>query len=224
MNKTFYTDRSIANSMDPKRTALIIVDMQNDFGHPDGYLGKMGQDVSAVLGTVPTLVDLVEAARQAGVLVVWTKNEALPAGRSDSPAWLAFKGTAFELDAPTYTLKDSWGQKFLEPLEPREDEPVVVKYRSSAFDHTALDLILRANGIETVVVCGCATDACVESTARSAAYHDYYTQVASDCVASTRPQMHEDAMRVFELFFTTADSKEFASSWLKDRDVATSTD
>lgn len=214
MNKTFYSDRSIANAVDPKRTALVIVDMQNDFGHPEGYLGKMGQDVSQVQDTVPALVDLIEAARETGVLVIWTKNEALPAGRSDSPAWLAFKGTAFELDAPTYTLKDSWGQQFLEPLEAKDDEPVVVKYRSSAFDHTALDLILRANGIESVAVCGCATDACVESTARSSAYHDYLTQIVSDCVGSTRPQMHDDAMRVFETFFTTADSKEFAASWL----------
>ena len=67
--------------------------------------------------------------------------------------------------------------------------------------------------IETVVVCGCATDACVESTARSSAYHDYYTQVVSDCVGSTRPQMHDDAMHVFDTFFTTAPSHEFISTW-----------
>ena len=79
--------------------------------------------------------------------------------------------------------------------------------------HTALDLILRANDIETVVVCGCATDACVESTARSSAYHDYYTQIVSDCVASTRPKMHDDAMHVFDTFFTTAPSHEFISTW-----------
>lgn len=213
MNENFYRDRSVANTMTPERTALVIVDMQNDFGHPDGYFGKKGQDVSSVFATVPAIERLVEGARQSGVLVIWTKNEALPAGRSDSAAWLAFKGVALDLDAPTYTLKDSWGQQFLEPLEPRPDEPVVVKYRSSSFDHTPLDLILRANKIENVVLCGCATDACVESTARSAAYHDYYTQIVSDCVASTRPKMHDDAMHVFDTFFTTAPSHEFISTW-----------
>nr|WP_296773448.1 isochorismatase family cysteine hydrolase [Rhodococcus sp. (in: high G+C Gram-positive bacteria)] len=213
MTKTFYNDRSVANQMKPERTALVIVDMQNDFGHSDGYLGKMGQDVSQVQSIVPAIERLVESARRAGVLVVWTKNEALPGGRSDSPAWLAFKGTAFELNAPTYTLKNSWGQEFMEPLQPLDEEPVVVKYRSSGFDHTPLDLILRANAIESVVVIGCATDACVESTARSAAYHDYFTQLVSDCVASTRPEMHTSALRVFDTFFTTAPADEFISVW-----------
>lgn len=206
---------SLASLADPKRTALILVDMQNDFGHPDGFLGKKGLDVSAVVETIPRIARLVDAARRAGVLVVWTKNEALPGGRSDSSAWLAFKGTAFDLNAPTYTLKGSWGQQFLEPLEPLNEEPVIVKYRSSAFDHTAMDLILRCSDIQSVVLVGNATDACVESTARSAAYHDYYTHVVSDCVASTRPKMHEASLQVYRNFFHLADSDEYIGLWEK---------
>lgn len=204
---------SLASLADPKRTALVLVDMQNDFGHPDGFLATKGLDVSAVVETIPRIARLVDAARRAGVLVVWTKNEALPAGRSDSAAWLAFKGTAFDLNAPTYTLKGSWGQQFLEPLAPLDEEPVIVKYRSSAFDHTAMDLILRCSDIQSVVLVGNATDACVESTARSAAYHDYFTHVVSDCVASTRPKMHEASLEVYRNFFHLSDSDEYIGLW-----------
>lgn len=211
VNQDFYNDE--ANKLPPERTALIIVDMQNDFGHQDGYLGDRGLDVSSVSATIPALEKLIDAARQAGVLVVWTMNENLPAGRSDSPAWLAHKGSSFALDAPTYTLKGSWGQEFMEPFKPRDDEPVVVKYRSTAFDHTAMDLILRANGIQRVVVCGTATDGCVEATVRSAAFHEYYTQIVSDCVSSTRPSMHDASLRLFQTFFGLQDSQEFVSRW-----------
>lgn len=196
-----------------ERTALMVIDPQNDFGHPDGYLGKMGIDVSAVGETIPRLERLIDAARRAGVMVVWTMNEALPGGRSDSPAWLAHKGTSFGLNAPTYTLKGSWGQQFMEPLQPADDEPVIVKYRSGAFDHTAMDLILSCNNIDTIVLCGTATDGCVEASVRSAAYHDYFIHVARDCVSSTRPAMHEASVRLFENFFHVADSEDFIAKW-----------
>jgi nicotinamidase-related amidase len=68
-------------------------------------------------------------------------------------------------------------------MEPRADEPVIVKHRYSAFRDTGLDVLLRANGIRTIIVGGVTTNCCVESTVREAAMHDFYVVVAEDCVA-----------------------------------------
>ena len=166
----------------PERTAVIVVDLQNDYAHPEGRFAASGADVSPVTAILPAVGAFVDAAREAGVLVVWIKQTTLPDGRSDSPAWLAFKRR--NGGDGQYTFEGTWGHELAAPLAARREEPVVRKFRSSAFVNTDLDLILRAGGIESVVVCGCMTEGCLISTVRSASMADYYTGVAEDLVAS----------------------------------------
>jgi ureidoacrylate peracid hydrolase len=199
--------------LDPCHTALVVVDMQNDFGHPEGHFSRAGVDVSPVLTIVPRVAALVERARQSGVLVVWIRQTTLPGGRSDSPAWLGFKSRHADGFDTAYTLEGSWGQELLDPLAPLGDEPVVRKFRSSAFTNTSLDAVLRANGAQTVVVCGCMTEGCVESTARDAGFHDYYVAVAEDAIASNTPALHDAALVVMRSQFRVRPSAALVQAW-----------
>jgi ureidoacrylate peracid hydrolase len=196
--QVFETDEEV---LDSGHTALVVIDMQNDFGHPDGHFARAGVDVSPVPAILPQVGALVDRARRAGVLVVWIKQTTLPGGRSDSPAWLAFKSRHRENFDTAYCLEGTWGQEFLDPLAPAGDEPVVRKFRSSAFTNTNLEAVLRGNGIETVAVCGCMTEGCVEATARDAGYHDFYVAVAEDAIASNTPAFHDAALLVMRSTF-----------------------
>ena len=199
--------------LDPGHTALVVVDMQNDFGHPDGHFSRAGVDVGAVLVIVPQVAALVERARAAGVFVTWICQSTLAGGRSDSPAWLGFKSRHAPGFDTAYTLEGSWGQELLAPLAPAADEPVVRKFRSSAFTNTSLDGILRANGIQTAVICGCMTEGCVESTARDAGFHDYYVAVVEDAIASNTPALHDAALLVMRSQFRVRTTADLAQAW-----------
>lgn len=204
--------------VEPRHTALVLVDMQHDFVEPDGLFGRMGVDLSMYGAVRPRLAGLLDQARRAGVLVVHLQNTALPAGRSDSPAQVRFNLRLHEsarAGGPPlrYTVPGTPGHAFVPDLAPRPDELVVRKYRSSGFWGTELDLVLRSNGIRTVVVAGCTTEGCVESTARDAMFCDYYVVVATDCVGSDDPVQHDAAMLLMSHRFDLADSATLAGHW-----------
>ena len=142
----------------------------------------------------------------------------LPNRLSESPAQIRFnlrlhraKNAAEEPLA--YALEGSTGQEFVPGLEPGLGELVVKKYRSSGFWGTNLDLLLKSNGIKSVVVTGCTTEGCVESTARDAMFNDYYVVIASDAVASDEPAQHEASMFLMSHRFDLATAEEIGSSW-----------
>lgn len=202
---------SIEEMTAPQHTALVVIDMQNDYGHPEGKFASSGKDVANIADAVPGIQELVESARTAGVLVTWLKNTALVNGRSDSPAWLAFKAQIG--NDPICTIEGTWGQEILDPLRPKQDEPVIIKHRSSGFFQTPLDLVLRSNGVETVVLCGCVTEGCVASTARDASFYNYYTLVVEDCVASTHPDLHEATLLVLGSRYTMVKKTTCTQLW-----------
>lgn len=180
---------TLAEVVHPSRTALLVVDVQNDYCSPGGALDREGGDIAMTRAVVPNVSALVEAARRYGVKVVWLQQTWLPGGASDSPAWIYMKrrnGIRAER-----CVEGTWGQQFVAGLEPRAGEPIVKKHRSSGFVGTNLDLILRSNRIETVVVIGVMTEGCVESTARDAAFSDYYVVLTPDCMASDVLAWHE---------------------------------
>lgn len=197
--------------LDPQHTALVVVDLQNDFAHPEGSFGKDGKNVEPIAEIVPAVDDLIQYARRAGVLVVWIQQTTLKHGLSDSAAWYTFKTR--DGKNPEYTLEGTWGQEIVEPLRPIAGEPIVQKFRSSAFVGTHLDQILRSNGIDTAVMCGCVTEGCVESTVRSASFYDYYTFLVEDGVASTNAANHEAAMVVMKSRYMVHPAEYFASVW-----------
>jgi nicotinamidase-related amidase len=210
----------LSEIIDPAHTALLIVDMQRDFVLAGGSFDRFGVDLTMYPPVIERIADLLAAARHAGVMLVFIQMTVLPGRASDSPAQIRFNlrlhdgrhGTAEPL---TYTLDGSEGQQFVPGLEPEDGELVVKKYRSSAFWGTNLDLLLRSNGIKSVVVTGCTTEGCVESTARDAMFSDHYVVIATDAVASDDRSQHEASMYLMAHRFDLATTDAIREIWEK---------
>ena len=188
------------------RTALIVVDVQNDFCHRDGFLGKLGVPMAGIEAMLPTLQQFVESARSHGVPVIHVISH--HDERYASPVVTEQKlrhGLPMALDgrplrdAP-YCLSGTWGADFT-LIDARPGEEVIVKHRYSGFHNTNLDLVLRSRGIQTVILTGVATNACVESTARDVYMHDYYLVLARDGTASPSQPAHDAALENLDRYF-----------------------
>ena len=204
--------------VDPMHTAVLLIDMQRDFIASDGVFGELGIDLSMYRESLPRLVRLLEDARRASALVVHVQNTALPNRMSDSPAQIRFNLRMHAGNRPDgvplrYSVEGTPGHDFVEELTPRAGELVVRKYRSSAFWGTDLELLLRSNGIKTVVIGGCTTEGCVESTARDAMFNDLYVVIAGDCVASDDREQHEASLLLMRHRFDMATAGEIAAVW-----------
>lgn len=224
--KAVYTE--LAELVDPAHTALLLVDMQRDFIDPAGLFGELGVDLTMYDKSRPRLAALLAEARQSGVLIVHIKNTALPNRMSDSPAQIRFNLRMHEnarRDGPPlrYTVPGTPGYEFVEEFQPVAGELVVNKYRSSAFWGTNMEMLLRSNGVETVVIGGCTTEGCVESTARDAMFNDHYVVIASDCVASDDPAQHDASMLLMRHRFDMATATEIADVWGSSSGAACST-
>ena len=206
----------VADRVDPARTALLVIDMQNDFVHPDGANGKWIRDRWEVDGTplearvnpmdtiVERVIRLVEAARAAGVPVIWAKIVNTP--DTDARYWLS--------EGWKFCQEGTWGTEWYRGLGPNPGETEIVKRRHSAFYGTDLDLILRRLGVEGVVLAGTATHGCVEGTARDAMARDYWAVVAGDCCGQLDMVAHEQALvRIDRLFGMVADSAALIRAW-----------
>lgn len=176
--------------------ALVLVDVLNDFYHHEGFFPKGGWNTDDLDATLPPLKELLRASRTAGFLVIHAQNTVLPGGRSDSAAFLRFKTKHIPRGTvPVYTVDGTWGGDFLEGLGPQDGELVVKKHRPSAFVGSDLEQLLSANQIKSVIIAGCVTEGCVQSTAVDAMFRDYNTVVVKDCIASYDRTRHEEALK-----------------------------
>ncbi len=208
--------------VDPAHTALVLIDMQRDFVQTDGAFGVLGVDLTMYSESVPRLATLLGAARRAAVLVVHVQNTTLPGRISDSPAQIRFNlrmhGGKRPDDSPLrYSVEGTPGHAFIRELQPEAGEIVVRKHRSSAFSGTDLELLLRSNGIKTVVIGGCTTEGCVESTARDAMFNDLYVVIAVDCVASDDREQHDASLLLMRHRFDMATEAQIAGVWAGER-------
>jgi len=208
----------LAELVDPAHSALVIVDMQRDFCQPGGAFDRLGVDISMYPPVIPRVAALLDGARRAGVLVIFIQMTVLPGRLSDSPAQMRFNlrlhlASNDGGEPLSYAADGSVGQEILPELAPRDGELVVKKYRSSAFWATNLNMLLRANGIESLIVTGCTTEGCVESTARDALFNDYYVVIVEDCVASDDRAQHDASMLLMRNRFDIAQSADVLGIW-----------
>jgi nicotinamidase-related amidase len=206
----------LAELVDARHTALVVVDMQRDFCTPGGAFDRLGVDISMYAPMVPRLARLIDGARASGALVIYVQMTVLPGRRSESPAQIRFNRRlhlASTGEPLAYTADGSVGQEIIPELAPRDGDLMVKKYRSSGFWGTNLDLLLRSNGVLSVVLTGCTTEGCVESTARDALFNDYYVVVAEDCVASDDRAQHDASMLLMRNRFDVATSEEILAEW-----------
>jgi ureidoacrylate peracid hydrolase len=190
------------------RTAVIVVDMQNDFAAAGGMFERAGIDISVIRPAIGPTRRLLEAARRAGIRVVYLKMGFLAdlsdSGAPVSPTWL--KHSPFhvgdEVGAPDGTpsrvlIRDTWNTAIVDELTPEANDLIVWKHRYSGFFETSLHDLLQADGIDTLLFVGATTSICVESTVRDAMYRDYHCLVVEDCVAEPighdRPVSNHDA-------------------------------
>ncbi len=159
-------------------TAVIVVDMQNDFCHKEGSGALNGGDVTGHYAIVPNIQRVIDAAHGAGRPVVWIKTT--HDGTTNSKVWLTRRRGRVHDTCTTGT----WGAEYFAPLGPVDGDVEVVKHRYSAFIGTDLDLKLRAMGVEALLFTGVGTNVCVESSIRDGFMLDYYVVLLKDCTAA----------------------------------------
>ena len=195
-------------SFDAAQTAVLVVDMQNDFGDPDGMFGRAGIDLTGIRATVAPTLRVLAAARRAGIRVVYLKmafrSDLSDAGAPDAPNWLkhlpmkAGESVVAPDGAPSRVLiRDTWNTDIVDELTPEPGDVVLYKHRYSGFFETDLDALLKASAIRNLVFTGCTTSVCVESTIKDAMFRDYHCLLLEDCTAEAigagLPRSNHDA-------------------------------
>jgi len=196
---------SLEEILDPAHTALLVIDMQNDFCDERGWWSQQGRSVASIQAIIPRVQALIGAARLAGCTVVFVEQVTLPDNQSDPPGWLYFK-TRDGRQRTDYALEGGWGQQTVAQMGKLPSEVVVRKHRPSAFHLTNLDLVLQARGVKSVLVTGTVTQGCVLSTAYDASFHNYYTVVAGDSVATHSPDLHATALTLLAARYDVIDA------------------
>jgi ureidoacrylate peracid hydrolase len=207
---------TLESRLDPEHTALIVVDVQNDFCDPQGACGKgFNANLTHIQAAMPKLRTLIAAAREAGVLVVFIQS--VYDRQFLTPAILDQYERRGVSDI---CLTDTWGYEFYKDFAPipERGERIVNKHRFNAFTGTDLDQILQDKGITRTVCCGFTTSVCVESTARDAFFRGYFSMIASDAVAEFDQSLHESTLRVFDRTFGPVPTvDEIVDVWSRGR-------
>ncbi len=170
--------------LDPAKTALVVVDMQNDFVKEGGSL--VVPDAEA---TIPAIRALLDLARQSGMKVVFTQDT----HTEGDPEWEIW---------PEHVREGSWGWQIVDELAPREDELVIRKVRYDAFYGTHLDHFLRLWGVDTLVLCGTVANICVHYTAASAALRWLTVVIPKDATSALDPFDLEASLRQTSFLFS----------------------
>lgn len=185
------------------RHAILVIDMLNDFVGEKASLRCPGAD-----DILPSLKKLFE----------WVRNR-----KNDDIHLVHIQEAHRKNDAdfrvrPVHAVKGTWGSDFIKELYPSSEEYIVPKRRHSGFAYTDLDLYLREENIDTVVVTGVWTNVCVRSTASDALYHAYKVITLSDCCASKTKEMHKYGLKDLSMFTKIMTMDEYIKAWENGED------
>lgn len=198
----------------PERAALLVIDPQNAFCHPEGTLGVSGVDVTPAQAAVAQMRRLVEAFRSAGRPVIWTKQVHLQPDAARARKLLPSHTSKRKRVA---ALSGSWDAEFVDELKDLADDPtyVIVKHRFGAFYQTRLDALLGMLGTDVLFVTGVTANACVETTLREAYLRDYDVVAVRDAVAAVRPEWIDVAQAVWAQYLGVIASTDEVLAWLE---------
>ena len=201
---------TLAQKVSPQNAAVLVVDVQNDYCAPGGGLAELGVDMSAIEACVPKIAALVGGARQVGVPVIHIRTHHEPA--TESPVWRELR-LRRSPNKPRWCEPGTWGADFYY-VAPQSGEVVITKHRYSGFIETDLDLILRSQGIASLIMTGVASNNCVECTARDGFMKDYYIVFVDDCTAATNSTIHAATLANMEsLFGIVVQSAQVLAEW-----------
>lgn len=182
-----------------EKSAAVIIDMQRDFLEPGGFGESLGNDVSLLRGAIAPCKRLLSALREAGMLVIHTREGHRP-DLSDAPPAKVHRGSGPKIGdvgpMGRILVRGEPGHDIIEELYPIAGEPVIDKPGKGAFYATDLETVLRNRGIETLLVCGVTTEVCVHTTVREANDRGFRCLVLSDCCGSYFPEFHETGLRM----------------------------
>lgn len=192
--------------LDPARTAVLVIDMLNDFCKPGGKMVLPGYE-----RLVPPQSALIEAARSLGVPVFWVIQSHDPRLRRDREL----------LKRGSHCLLGTWGVEVIEELKPRKSDFHLYKHRYSAFFQTPLDLLLKDMNCDQVIVFGIVTNICVRSTVHDAFFLGYEVVVPEDCCAATGPREQESTLYDIATHFGVVSRSGTVIKALRDRAALT---
>ena len=194
----------------PHRTALLLIDCQVDFGSPDGEMARRGADMRAPLVALTQAATLADAARKAGVRVVFVRLLTHPG--EESRVILESKERRNDQE-PDLCVEGTRGADFIGP-GPKAGEAIFSKTRFSAFAHTGLGKQLQDWGTDTLVLAGLTTECCIQSSAWGAFEQDLHVFIAADACAAYDEALHRHALKALDLSGATiAAVADFADAW-----------
>jgi len=201
------------NFFKPNRTALLIIDAQNDFCHPKGFLARNGKDLRYIEGMLCKLPGVVNVSRKAGVKIIFIKSyfdeKFLSASMRTRKKYL----NRNEDVCP----EGGWGSEFI--IQPEKDDMVIVKYAFSAFIGTSLEHFLKQECIESLAITGVLTNVCCESTLRDGFMLGFNTVLFEDCCASDNIDAHKATIyNVYNYFGWVSISDILINFWINHRE------
>lgn len=205
---------SAIDDLDPRRSALLLIDMQNAFCHPDGTLGISGVDVTSAQATYGPVRMLAEAFGSRGLPVIWTRQVHLARDAARDAKSLA-SHTAKRKQVSC--LSGSWDAQLVDELADLASDPtfIITKHRFGAFYETRLQSLLDMLGVKGLFVAGVTANACVETTLREAYLRDYDVVAVTDAVAAVRPQWLPTAQAVWAQYLGVLASTDEVLAWLQ---------
>jgi len=201
--------QSLGQRVAPTSTALLVIDVQNDFCAKGGYYDKIGADVVGAEPSMDRLVAFIDQARSAGVRVIFVRCDYDPVYVSETQN-SRHKRQGSNI---AYCRPGTWGFEFFK-VAPKPDELIVTKHRYDAFHGTDLEVILRANKITSLLFTGVATNVCVESSLRTAYMRDFESTLVADCCAGRTVALHEGTLEnVRRHFGVVANAEDVVDAW-----------
>lgn len=218
--------RPTAVALDLKKSVVIVVDMQNDFGSVGGMFERAGIDIAPIVATVAPTAKVLAAARKAGIHVIYLQMQhrvdLADMGALDSPhrqrhARLSVGEKVMLPNGASgrILIAGEWGTQIVGALSPQAGDIVIPKHRFSGFYNTELDTVLRGLDAKYLIFTGCTTSICVESTIRDAMYRDYHCVLLEDCTAepigfgNSRSNHDASLLTIEMLFGWISDSQKF---------------
>ena len=217
-------------AIDPAHTAVIVVDMENDFAAKGGMFDRAGADISGAQKAIAPTAKVLAAARQAGMKIIYLKmgyrDDLSDLGAPDSvnrTRHLRF-GVGQKIRAPDgresrILIRDTWNTDIVTELKPQASDIVIYKTRFSGFYQTDLDATLKKLGIKYLIFTGVTTSICVESTVRDAMFRDYLCVLLKDCMSEPighdLPRSNHEAslLNAEALFGWVSDSEQFVKAF-----------
>lgn len=177
----------------PGRTAVIVIDAQNDFLHPEGWYAQNGIDIAHMRRSIEPTAELVAVARARSIPIVWTRHGFR--GEPDAGVFMALRPFLKEGGLRVGT----WGYQVIDDVGACEHDWFVEKNRLSAFFNTNLELVLRGLNSDTVLFAGVLTNQCIAASSKDANFRDFKPIVVADCTGTTLPHLHEPALEMIQV-------------------------